>query len=113
IAHRAALRVGERLEYSARIEMLRVGSASLTMTALEELRGRPVYHSIFDADGHFLWFRARNHTESWFDTTTLSSVRLAKVVATGAEDDTAAYEFYADRGVYVRNGQEKPTVTDP
>lgn len=113
IAHRAALRVGERLEYSASIGRIQVGSASLTMTALEEMRGQSVYHSIFRADGRFLWYRARNHTESWFDTTTLSSVRLEKIVAAGAQDDTAAYDFYADRGVYVRNGQERPTVTDP
>lgn len=105
--------VGERLTYNARVDMFNVGSASLSVVGVEEVRGRTTYHTIFDARGHLLFFSARNHTESWFDTTTLNSLRLWKVVDAGEKDDTAAYEFYSDRGLYVRNGEERPSVSDP
>jgi Protein of unknown function (DUF3108) len=115
VTHSGVLRVGERLTYDAHINRISVGSATLNVAGLETLRGHTVYHTVFDARARLLWYHARNHTESWFDTTTLNSLRLSKVIAAGAEDDTAAYEFYGDSGVYtyIRNGESKPSVADP
>ena len=115
VTHGGVLRVGERLTFDAHIDRLSVGSATLNVAGVETLRGHTVYHTVFDARARLLWYHARNHTESWFDTTTLNSLRLSKVVAAGAEDDTAAYEFYGDSGVYtyIRNGESKPSVADP
>lgn len=104
---------GERLTYEAHVDMFRVGSASLSVVDIEDVRGRAAYHTVFDAHAHLLFFHARNHTESWFDTTTLSSLRLSKIVDAGDKDDTASYEFYSERGVYVRNGEARPSVSDP
>lgn len=110
----AKFHVGERLAYSVRVDMFTVGSATMSILAIENIRGRSAYHTVFDAKGRLLFFRARDHTESWFDTTTLNSLRLSKIVDAGQKDDTASYEFYGDRGVYVRNGEPaRPSVSDP
>src|SRR5258708_31103736 len=94
VTHAGVLRVGERLTYDAHINRFSVGSATLNVAGVETLRGHAVYHTVFDARARLLWYHARNHTESWFDTTTLNSLKLSKVVAAGAGGDTAAYGVY-------------------
>src|SRR5439155_5066027 len=89
-----AFQVGERLSYRARVNFLTVGSASMSVEAIEPVRGRAAYHTVFDVNGRLLLYHVRVHYESWFDTTTLSSLRLIQHIGEGEYDADRRYEFY-------------------
>jgi hypothetical protein len=105
--------VGERLSYLAKVNMISAGSASMSVEDIEMVRGHPTYHTVFDVRGHLLFFHVNDHYESWFDTTTLVSLRHTQRVDEGARQAERTYEFYPERKVYVRNGEEFPSVTEP
>src|SRR5262245_51058379 len=59
-------RVGERLTYRAKINILNAGTATMSVVGIEDIRGRPAYHTIFDIKGGILVFHVDDHYESWF-----------------------------------------------
>ena len=103
--------VGERLNYSAKVSGISAGKASISVEGIEIVRGVPTFHTIFDVHGRVLFKHFDNHYESWFDTTTLVSLRLSQ--KTGDADKH--YEFYPDRKIYIKNGDgiENPSVSMP
>lgn len=112
-AARRPFAVGERLRYDVKVNFLHAGSAAMSVESIETVRGRPAYHTIFELSGRILFFKVRNHYESWFDTTTLSSLRMVQEIDEGRREETRKYEFYPERRVYVKNGEEKPSVAEP
>jgi len=68
-------RVGERLSYQAKVNFLNAGTATMSVEGIEPIRGRPTYHTVFDVRGRVLMFHVDDHYESWFDTTSLVSLR--------------------------------------
>jgi hypothetical protein len=105
--------VGERLSYQAKVNFLNAGSASMSVEDVEPVRGHTTFHTIFDVSGHVLFFHVNDHYESWFDTTTLVSLHHTQSIDEGSRKDERTYDFYPERKVYVRNGQENPSVADP
>jgi len=106
-------RVGERLTYRAKINFLNAGTATMSVVGIEDIRGRPTYHTIFDIKGGVLFFHVDDHYESWFDTTSLVSLKHIQHIDETSYKTDKRYEFYPEREVYVRNGQEKPSVSKP
>src|SRR5215211_3300978 len=106
-------RVGERLSYQAKVNFVSAGSASMSVEGLETVRGHTTYHTIFDVRGKVLFFKVNDHYESWFDTTTLVSLHHTQSIEEGSRKDNRVYDFHPDRKVYVRNGQEFPSVSEP
>jgi hypothetical protein len=105
--------VGERLSYQAKVNFLNAGSASMSVEDVETVRGHATFHTIFDVSGHVLFFHVNDHYESWFDTTSLISLHHTQRIDEGSRKDERTYDFYPERRVYVRNGQENPSVADP
>jgi hypothetical protein len=105
--------VGERLSYQAKVNFLNAGSASMSVEDVETVRGHTTFHTIFDVRGKVLFFHVNDHYESWFDTTSLISLHHTQNIEEGSRKDERNYDFYPDRKVYVRNGQEFPSVADP
>jgi hypothetical protein len=105
--------VGERLTYQAKINFLNAGTATMAVVGIEDVRGHPTYHTTFDVKGHVLMFHVDDHYESWFDTTTLVSLRHEQHIDETSYKADRVYEFYPDRRVYVRNGVENPSVAEP
>jgi hypothetical protein len=105
--------VGERLTYQAKLNFLSAGSATMSVEGVEPIRGRQAYHTVFDVRGKVLFFHVNDHYESWFDTTNLSSLRMIQKIDQGDYNQDRNYEFYPERSVYVRNGEEKPGVAQP
>src|ERR1043165_3103868 len=106
-------RVGGRLTDQAKLNFLNAGSATMSVEGIERVRGRTVYHTIFDVHGKVLLFKVKDHYESWFDTTDLSSLRMVMDIEQGSYEQHRSYEFYPERSVYVRNGEEEPGVSQP
>jgi len=112
-AHAAPFQVGERLTYQAKLNFINAGTATMSVEDIEQVRGRPTYHTIFDVKGRLLLFHVDDHYESWFDTTDLVSLRHVQHIDETKYSTDKTYEFYPDRRVYQRNGQEFPSVAEP
>jgi hypothetical protein len=106
-------KVGERLVYSAKVNFIPAGSATMSVEGVDAIRGRPAYHTVFDVRGKLLFYRVNDHYESWFDTTNLASLRMVQRIEQGTYAAERNYEFYPERRVYVRNGEERPSVAQP
>ena len=108
---RLPFQVGERLTYDAKVNSIRAGQASLSIEGLETIRGFGTMHAIFDVRGRILFKKFANHYESWFDTTTLATIRHVQKT----DDVDKSYEFYPARKIYIKNndGIENPSVSAP
>src|ERR1043166_1953849 len=105
--------VGERLNYNAKLNFVNAGSGSMVVESIESVRGRNAYHTTFDVRGRVLLFRVNDHYESWFDTKDLSSLHMVQHIQQGSYSQDRTYDFYPERKVYVRNGEEQPGVAQP
>jgi hypothetical protein len=106
-------KVGEKLTYTAKVNFLNAGTATMTVEGIETIRDRPTYHTIFNVKGRVLFFHVDDHYESWFDTTTLVSLHHVQHIDETKYKIDKTYDFYPERRVYVRNGEEKPSVAKP
>jgi hypothetical protein len=106
-------KVGEKLEYQAKVNFVNAGKATMTVEDIETIRGVPTYHTVFNIKGGILFFHVDHHYESWFDTTNLVSLRHIQHIDETKYSTDKTYDFYPDRRVYVRNGQENPSVAQP
>ena len=89
--------VGERLTYDAKVNAINAGKASLSVEGLETVRGVGTFHTIFDLRGRVLFKKFENHYESWFDTTSLVTMRLLQDA-----DVDKHYEFSPATKIYVK-----------
>lgn len=108
---RTPFQVGEKFTYDAKINSIKAGSATISVEGLEKVRGVATFHTIFDVRGRVLFKKFANHYESWFDTTSLVTMR--HIQKTDEVDKT--YEFYPAKKMYIKNGDgiENPSVSMP
>jgi hypothetical protein len=109
----APFKVGEKLTYQAKLNFIKAGQAVMSVEGIEMVRGRATYHTVFDVRGKILFFHVNDHYESWFDTTNIVSLKHIQRIDEGDYDQDRNYEFFPERQVYVRNGEEKPSVAEP
>jgi hypothetical protein len=110
---RVPFKVGEKLTYQAKVNFMNAGTATMTVEGIEQVRGKPTFHTIFNVKGKVLFFHVDDHYESWFDTTTLVSLRHVQHIDETKYKADKTYDFYPERRVYVRNGEEKASVAQP
>src|SRR3954471_15128444 len=106
-------KAGEKLTYAAKVNFISAGTATMSVEGIETIRDRPTYHTIFNVKGRVLFFHVDDHYESWFDTTTLVSLHNVQHIDETKNKIDKTYDFYPERRVYVRNGEEKPSVEKP
>ena len=108
---RTPWQVGERFVYDAKVNSIKAGQATVSVEGLETVRGVPTFHTVFDVRGRVLFKKFANHYESWFDTTTLATIRMIQKT----DDVDKTYQFYPDRKIYIKNGDgiENPSVAAP
>jgi hypothetical protein len=108
------LEIGERLTYAVRVGPLGKGTAVAELRNVDTVRGKHVYHSVFTLSGSLLFFKVRDHYESWFDPKTLISLRYHQDIDQGTYERDRKFEIYPERGVYKENDKpEVPTVEMP
>ena len=106
--------VGERLVYSAKINFLHVGTGTMTVVGIDTVRGRPAFHTKFDVKGRMLFYSVNDHYESWFDTTTLASLRYKQDIDEGSYERERTFEMFPERMTFSENGKpEEPGVSQP
>jgi hypothetical protein len=110
---RVPFKPGESLTYAAKVNFMSAGTATMSVEGIEMIRDRPTYHTIFNVKGRVLFFHVDDHYESWFDTTSLVSLHHVQHIDETTYKNDKTYDFYPDRKVYVRNGEENPSVAEP
>ncbi len=110
--------VGEKLTYSANVNFLHVGTATMQVVGIDTIRGRPAYHVSFNVRGRMLFFVVDDHYDSWFDARTMSSLRYIQSIHEGNYRKKRHFEFFPDRGVLIdstdtEEHNEQPSVSDP
>lgn len=107
-------RVGEKLEYDVKFGPLRVGSGSMEVRELADVRGVTTWHTVFGITGGLPGYRVNDRYESWFDVVTLSTRRYHQDIDEGNYEPKRHYEFFNERGMYQENDKpEQATVAMP
>ena len=107
--------VGERLNYEVRFGSIRVGSATMELRGIEEVRGVPAYHAVFRVQGGNALYRVDDHYESWFSTATLASLRYEQNIDEGSYERRRRFDIHPERRVFRESGKpaEEPSVSEP
>jgi hypothetical protein len=106
LAQERPFQPGERLTYDVRFGSLKVGTGSLELRGVTEVRGEPAYHSVFRVRGGTPFYKVDNTFQSWFRTEDLASVRFHQDQNEGSRERERRYEIFPDRRTY-------DAVTDP
>lgn len=101
--------VGERLEYDVRFGRFRAGSGVMEVRNIEQVRGRPAYHMLFEVKGGIPLFRIHDVFQSWMDTTTLASLRFHQDQDEGPKERRRRYEIYPSRRIFTESSHGDPT----
>jgi len=108
---------GERMEYDVKFGSIRVGSAHMEVVALDNLRGRPAWHTAFWVQGGNFLYRVNDVYESWMDAETLSSLRFIQELEEGGKEIERRFEIYPERAVFVQTSKkplkEEKSVSQP
>ncbi|HET6761252.1 MAG TPA: DUF3108 domain-containing protein [Gemmatimonadaceae bacterium] len=109
--------VGERMVYDVRFGSLKGGRAHMEVVGLDNLRGRPAWHTAFWVQGGNFLYRVNDVYESWMDAETLSSLRFVQELEEGGKDTERRYEIYPERAVFVQTSKkpskEEKSVSQP
>lgn len=106
--------VGERLEYDVKFGRLSVGSGSMEVAGIEDIRGNETWHTILQIRGGTFFYRIDNTYESWFDSRTGSSLRYRKEEKQGRRLVERLYEIFPERSEYTENADTaQASVSEP
>lgn len=106
--------VGERLEYDVKFGKLKVGSGSIEVADVQDIRGRETWHIIYSVKGGTFFYRVNDLLESWFDTRTGNSLKFRQDLNEGRRDVERVYNIFPERAAYTENGDTaKAGVHDP
>jgi hypothetical protein len=109
--------VGERLEYDVKFGSIKAGEGLMEVRGIEDVRGRPAYHTYFQVKGGIPLFRVNDVFQSWIDTTTLSSLRFVQDQDEGPNERERRYEIFPDRQLYRElvkgEGEDQASVANP
>jgi hypothetical protein len=98
--------VGERLEYDVKFGKLRVGSGSMEVADVQDVRGRSTWHTIFQVRGGTFFYRVNDQYESWIDRHTGNSLRFKQDLNEGRRDVERAFEIFPERAAFQENGSD-------
>jgi hypothetical protein len=98
--------VGERVEYQVKFGKLSVGSGAMEVLAMDTVRGHDVWHTLFNLKGGIPFYRVNDKYESWFDATTLASLRYLQDIDEGSYEPKRRFEIYPDRREYIETNKE-------
>jgi hypothetical protein len=99
-------RVGERLTYQVKYGRIPVGQATMAVTGVEDVRGRPAYHVVFTIDGGLPGVQVHDRYESWLDTATLASRRHVQEIREVRYRRSTRYEIYPEEQRYRENDED-------
>lgn len=108
----APFMVGERLEYSAKLGILKMGRATLSVPRLDTVRGREAYVLEFRLTAKSPFYDVDDRLTSYSTTSGFESLRFHQDFS---KDDDRIFDIFPDSGYYVQAGREahEPTPASP
>ncbi len=103
--------VGEVFEYSAKAGFITLGKASMSVTRIETVRGRPAFHFRYHIEGGNRLFRLNDVNESWTTVDNLVSLRFHQEMNQNDKHRVRKFEIYPDSGFYRQEGVAKTQAT--
>lgn len=107
--------VGERLEYDVKFGHIKVGSGTMEVAGIQDVRGRETWHTVFTVRGGTFFYRVNDKYESWIDRRTGNSLRFSQDLSEGRRDVERDFEILPEQGVYIEGAGSKtqPSVHNP
>jgi hypothetical protein len=107
--------VGERFEYTAKLGMLSLGSASIEVVGIDTVRAEAAWNFRFTLEASNALFKITSRLSSWTATDDFTSMRYEQYSKENGKEYVRDYEIYPDSGFYRQEGVagEKETVDDP
>ena len=102
--------VGERLEYSAKLGFLSLGSAAIEVAGKETVRGQEAWYFKFGLTGGNALFRIESSLESWTSVKSFHALRFRRDSKENGKRYLRDYSIFADSGYY---RQTQATATTP
>ena len=104
--------VGERFEYSAKLGILTLGSATIQVEGVDTVRGQPAWHFKYTLDGGGVLFKISSALESWTSTREFHTLRFRRDSKENSKRYLRDYSVFADSGYY-RQSQSAATTPTP
>lgn len=104
---------GERFDYTAKLDILKLGSARLEVAGLDTVRGREAYLLRMQVDISAVVYHARDSLASWLDTGSLSSLRFWKHLHNSDSKHTETWEIFPGEGHSIRAGRDTTYAAPP
>jgi Protein of unknown function (DUF3108) len=107
--------VGERLQYSAKLGILRLGTAWMSVNGIDTVRGAESFVFEFGLDASAPFYKSRNVMQSWTGTEDLISRRFRQDLVENGKERKRYFEIYPDSLMYVQEQRpgNKETVANP
>ncbi len=107
--------VGERFQYSAKLGILRLGTAWMSVNGIDSVRGHESYIFEFGLEASAPFYKARNVLRSWTGTQDLISRRFRQDLVENGKPRPRYYEIFPDSQTFVQEQRPgaKPSVSDP
>jgi hypothetical protein len=112
--HSVPFGVGERGTYEVHFGKLKVGKGTMEVLGIEDVRGRPAWHTRFRIRGWITFFPVDDALESWIDGEVFRSLRFVQDLEEGGKVRERRFEIFPERLTF-REGDEaeQPSVADP
>jgi hypothetical protein len=106
--------VGERLEYEVKFGPMHVGSGSMEVMPMDNVRGHDTWHTVFRVKGGTFFYKVDDRFESWIDIRNFASLRHKQDINEGSKDRERHFEIFPNRATYIEdNKPERPSVSEP
>lgn len=107
--------VGERFQYSAKLGVLRLGTAWMTVRGIDTVRGHESFVFEFGLDASAPFYKSTNVLQSWTGTEDLISRRFRQDLVENGRERKRYFEIFPDSLIYTQEQRpgSKPTVSDP
>ena len=112
-AHSYPFRVGETFEYVGKLGLLTLGSASMSVTGLDTVRGVETFVFRFALKASTIVFKMDDVMLSWASTADLNSRRFHTDFDEGGEIRRRYYEIYPDSAMFTERVRSERGVSVP
>ena len=109
-APRYPFSVGERFDYTAKLGLLSLGSASIQVVSIDTVRGHLAWYFKFGLTGGAAIFKITSTLESWTSLDDFHSLRFRRDSKENSKRYFREYEIFSDSGYY---RQRQATATTP
>lgn len=108
-------KVGERFQYAAKLGLIRLGTAWMSVTGIDTVRGNESFVFEFGLDASAPFYKSKNVLQSWTGTQDLISRRFHQDLVENGKPRKRYFEIFPDSLFYTQQNREgtKPTVTNP